>query len=118
MDIKNRRFLWGMLLTGATFVLFLPLFLATFRGVWQEKATGLGAVAGGVAEYFVSLGMVAGFLIPLAAIVFLIKSFSQGGLTRQLLSVAAIGWSLLMIVEASFGIWMLFFSSGRLIPAT
>jgi hypothetical protein len=48
--IKDRRFLWGILLVGASSIPVLVEVFNSFRGLSENKATGLGAVAGGIAE--------------------------------------------------------------------
>ena len=70
-DGNKTWFIWGAVLTCS---LSLPLFIAlfnAFRGISQQKATGLGALAGGIVEGYVKLGLVLGLLLPIAAIVLL-----------------------------------------------
>jgi hypothetical protein len=48
-DAQKKRFLWGVLLAWIPFFFFiLPAFFNAFREISTQKATGLGAVAGGV----------------------------------------------------------------------
>src|SRR5947209_6910362 len=64
-DRNKTWFVWGAVLTCS---LSLPLFIAlfnAFRGISQQKATGLGALAGGIVEGYVKLGLVLGLLLPI-----------------------------------------------------
>jgi hypothetical protein len=72
----QKWFLWGMVLDGISSLPFVILFLNAFRGISQDKAIGLGAVAGGLAEVYMTFGLVLTFLLPVAAIALLGRSFS------------------------------------------
>jgi len=71
-------FLWGTVLTWALSIPFILGIFHSFREVSEQKATGLGAIAGGLAEGFVTFGLILAFLVPVVAIVLLIRSFSSG----------------------------------------
>ena len=65
MELEKRRFLWGVSLAWAP---WLPLLIASIlgltnglRGISEQKATGLGAIIGGLAEALTSFGLVAAF---------------------------------------------------------
>jgi len=49
-DVSGQRFLWGSVLTSILFVPFIIGmcigFFNAFRGVSEQKATGLGAISG------------------------------------------------------------------------
>jgi hypothetical protein len=107
-DRKKKWFLWGIALT---LILTIPVFIGlhnAFRGFSEQKATGLGAVAGGLAECYVTLGFFLAFILPVAAIVLLVRSFSAGHWIRTLCSVLCIGWSALMLALAGLFVWLSF----------
>jgi hypothetical protein len=107
-DRKRKWFLWGMVLTST---LSIPLILGTFhsfRGISEEKAIGLGAVAGGIAETYVTFALILAFVLPIAAIVLLVKSFSGGHRTRALFSLLCILWNALMLALAGLFVWLSF----------
>ncbi len=98
---KSRRFAWGI---GLSLLTLIPAAVGlgnAFRGIASQKATGLGAVAGGFSE----IGIVAAFLwvvvFPIAAIVLLAGSFSKGRTGRGILAVLGIGWSILVLLLVS-----------------
>ena len=104
----NKRFVWGMILAGVLVVPFLLGIMNSFRGISAQKATGLGAVAGGLAETFVTIGMLTAILLPIVAIVMLSRSFSKVSGLRKFLSIMAIGWCSLLLVLFGVNIWMFF----------
>ena len=105
-DRKRKFFLWGTVLS---WTLSIPLIIGVanaFKGISEQKATGLGAVAGGFAEAYVTLGVIFSFVLPVGAIVLLIKSFDGGHRTRAVFSLLYIGWSALTLVLAGLFVWM------------
>jgi hypothetical protein len=79
-DRKSQWFLWGTVLTLILSIpfmvgMFIGMFNA-FRGISEQKATGLGAVAGGIAEGYVTFGVILAYVLPVTAIVLLVRSFS------------------------------------------
>ena len=86
----------------------MVLVLNAFHGISSEKATGLGAVAGGVAELYMTSGLIVTFILPIAAIIFLCRSFSGGDQTRKLFSLLSIGWSALVLLLYSAAAWFFF----------
>jgi len=94
---ETPRLLWGLLLAWVPLLFFvLPVF-TVFRGVSEQKATGVGAIAGGFSEALVSFGFVTMVVFELAAIVFLARALSRSHPARTLLSLLSIGCSGLMI---------------------
>jgi hypothetical protein len=79
-----------------------------FRGIWEQKATGLGAVAAGGAEAYAIFGLFLAFVLPVAAIVLLVKSFSRGHSARALFSLLYICWSALALAFAGLFVWLSF----------
>jgi hypothetical protein len=65
---KRKWFVGGTLVTC---VLCIPLVIGitqSFRGIFAEHATGLAAVAGGLAEAYVTFAVVLAFALPITAI--------------------------------------------------
>src|SRR5258708_38862464 len=86
---KRKWFLWGTVLTCT---LSIPLIIGmskTFRGISAEHATGLSAVAGGLAEAYVTFAVVLAFALPITAIFLLSRSFVRGRAARSLFSFSA-----------------------------
>jgi hypothetical protein len=107
-ELKKKRFLWGMLLAWAPLIPTLIGLGNVFRGISEQKATGLGAVAGGLSELFVLYGMVAILVGQVAAVVLLFRSFSPGHWGRRFLSLLAICFSgLMLLLVGLFGLtWL------------
>jgi hypothetical protein len=75
-ELKKRRFLWGALLAWVPWIPTLVGVGYAFRGIWEQKTTGLGAVAGGLSEIFVLWGIAAILVSQAAAIVLLTRAFT------------------------------------------
>ena len=106
---KRIWFIWGMVLAWAPCVaLIFGMILHYSQGISEPKATGLGAVAAGIAETYVTVGLVLTFIIPVAAIVLLGRSFSRGHGMRTLFSVLSICWSALFLFLYGLATWMFF----------
>jgi len=110
-DPNTKRFLWGASLAWAPWVPTLIGLGYAFRGIWNSKATGLGAIAGGLAESFVLWGIVAMIVSQVAAIVWLSRSFSYEHPVRSLLSVLSICLSVLMLALTCFLLWFAWFQA-------
>jgi hypothetical protein len=109
-DLKKRRFLWGMLLAWSSLVALVPLlygFYDSFQKYSEQKATGLGAVAGGLAEAFLSYGLLLAAIAQLTAILHLVRGFSLDSTGRTVLSVVSICWSLLTLLLIGSTVWLL-----------
>jgi len=105
---KRTWFIWGMVLAWTPFIPFnLGLFHA-FSGVSEQKATGLAAVAGGIAEMYATFALIIAFILPVAAIVLLGRSFSSGHGIRALFAALAICWSGLFLFLYGLATWMFF----------
>src|ERR1700733_12933994 len=103
--IADRRFLWGTLLVGASSIPVLVEVFNSFRGLSENKATGMGAVAGGIAEGFVTFGLACALLFSVFGVVFLVRAFSRERWVRSILSVLAICFSALTMLFVVFSIW-------------
>ena len=112
-ELNKRRFLWGVGLAWAPWIPALIgigyAFRDAFRGISEQKATGLGAIAGGLSELFVLYGIGAILVGQVAAIVLLIKAFSPGHFVRSLFSVVSICLSGLMLLLAGLFFCMSWF---------
>ena len=56
-DRNRRSFFWGAILSAILSIPLIIVFFNTFRGISTQHATGLAAVAGGLAEAYVTLGV-------------------------------------------------------------
>jgi hypothetical protein len=103
---RKTIFLWGTALTWVQFVLFIIGIFVSFRGISEQKATGLGAIAGGLSKAYLIYGLIVAVL-SLIAIVLLSKSFSSGHRMRALFSVFYIGWNaVLLMALAVLTVWL------------
>ena len=106
---KKKRFLWGVALAWAPWIPTVMGIGSAFRGISEQKATGLGAVAGGVAEMFALWGIFATLISQVAAIVLLFRAFSPGHWARSLFSVLSICLSGLMLLLVGLFLWLFWF---------
>jgi hypothetical protein len=110
-ELKKRRFLWGVVLAWTP---WLPILIGlghTLLGISRQKATGIGAVAGGVTELFVVWGIAAILIGQVTAISFLFRAFSAGHWMRSLLSVLSICLSGLMLILLGLFLWLSWFQA-------
>src|SRR4029077_320691 len=91
-DIKRKCFVLGALLAWGPWVVF---FYQAAGSISSNKATGLGAVAGGLPALFI--GSVGVLVVEVSAIVLLLRASSRGNSTRTGFAVLSICVSLLMI---------------------
>jgi len=105
-DRKRKYFIWGTVLTWTLSAPLIIGILSAFRGISEEKATGLGAIAGGLAEAYATFGLILAFVLPVCAIVLLVKSFSGGHRMRAIFSALYIGWSALALAFAGLLVWL------------
>lgn len=110
-DLSKKRFCWGIALVWLPSVPIILTAVNSFRRISEQKAIGLGAVAGGLVEIYLPVVILLTVGVEVAAIVLLIRSFSRFQVGRTLVSVLSIGWSMLVI--ASFGLLIWGFYIGR-----
>ena len=108
LNRKKSSFIWGIVLATIPSTAFIAGTFNMFKGISSEKATGLGGVAGGMAEAFCLLGALCAFFVPTLAIVNLAKSFAPGRTLRNFLSALSIAWCSLILLLYSLGIWTTF----------
>ena len=107
-DPAKRRFLWGVLLAWTPFFFSVFLLLNAFREISTQKATGLGAVAGGLTEAFAIFGLVATVVFEVTALVLLVRAFSKEHPIRTFFSVVSICCSGLMLSILGLCVWFFF----------
>lgn len=101
-------FRWGVVITLVLSIGPVLGMFNMFRGISTQKATGLGAVAGGLAEGYAAVTMILVFVLPLVAIVFLGKSLSKKPGSRSVISLLCIGWNGIMLVLSGLFVWFYF----------
>lgn len=107
-DAKSKRFLWGLLLAWGPFLLvILPGLLSAFRGISEQKAIGMGALGGIMAEGYATFGLILGFILQVCAIALLLRTFSKEHLARGLVSIISIGCSVFMLLLSSLSVWVI-----------
>ena len=105
--VKRKRFLWGVLLAWVPFLfLILPAAVTFFGSLSSQKATGLGAVAGGLSESLVTFGLAVTLAFELIAIILLLRAFSKGHPLRALFSVLSICCSGTILFGFGLFLWV------------
>jgi hypothetical protein len=111
-DAHNRkRFFWAVLLACAPWVPTMVAISHSFVGISNSRATGLAAIAGGIAELLVWWGLGTMIISQIVAIVWLFRSFSRDHWLRNLASAFSIGLSSLMLLMVCFFLWSVWFQS-------
>src|SRR5579864_3914883 len=108
-DPQRQRFLWGVALAWVPAV---PIFIGlgnAFVGISNSKATGLAAVAGGLAEMYITIGLAATLICEVCAITLLFRVFSGGHALRSVLSVLSLCISGLTLVMFCLSVWLFWF---------
>ena len=107
-DSAAKRFNQGVLLTWVPFLLFMiPMFANAFTGISNSKATGLAAVAGGIAEGLATFGLAAIVITQVGAIVVLARTFSRGHFLRNFFSAVSMICSVLLISFMALFVWLI-----------
>ncbi|HTM41226.1 MAG TPA: hypothetical protein VL177_09955 [Terriglobales bacterium] len=104
----RKTYIWGLLLAWAPAIPLIIGMSRIFRGISENKATGIGAVAGGLAEAYLIFGLVATLAFQVGGIVLLSRSFSPGHGARAVFSALSIGWSILTLVLLGLFLWLYF----------
>jgi hypothetical protein len=84
-----------------------PGLFSAFRGVSQEKATGLAAVAGGFAEALMTFGLVAFVVCQVAAIVLLARGVRRDQWGQSMAAVVSIVCSVGILALMALAMWWL-----------
>lgn len=113
--VTRGRFLWGAILAWVPIlIIVVPGLMEIFRGITNQKATGLGAVAGGLSEAFVTFGIVAFVTAQVTAIVLLVRSVGMGGTVQNFFAIFSIGLSVVTLVATGLLLWLILFIIPRL----
>ncbi len=107
--LKKRRAFGGVLLAWTPWLVTLIGLGSAFRGVATEKATGLAAVAGGLTETFLLLGLLATVVFEVAAIILLVRAFERGRWLRNLFLAFSLCLSALMLILFGVFLWLSWF---------
>jgi uncharacterized MAPEG superfamily protein len=113
MDQDQKRFAWGVGLAWLPVLLgVVPALVNAFRGVSQEKATGLAAVAGGFAEALAIYGLIAFVACQVAAIVLLARGMRREAWGRSMVALVSIVCSVGILALTALGTWWLWHVRG------
>lgn len=104
--LTKKRFLWGTLLAWAPWVPAVIGLGYAFVGISTSKATGLGAVVGGMVELLVWWGIATMIISQVAAIAWLFRSFSNAHIVRSLIAaVSVLASGLMLLFVCAFLFW-------------
>ncbi len=113
--ISVDRFLLGILLAWVPIVIVIaPIFVSVFGEITNQKATGLGAVAGGLSEALLTFGIVAFVTTQIVAIVFLVRSIGSAETSQNIVAILTAGFSVLVLVATGLLLWLMWFVIPRL----
>lgn len=115
VNTVGNRFLWGAVLAWVPFVIIVvPGFMKMFRGITNQKATGLGAVAGGLSEAFATFGLIAFVAAQVFAIFLLVRSLGTGGPVQNIFAILSIALSVVTLLAIPLLLWLILFVIPRL----
>ena len=110
-ELKQKRFLWGVVLAWAPWLPILVGLGIALKSISRQRATGIGAVAGGLTEIFVVWGVGAVLIGEVVAIILLVRAFSPGHWVRTLVSIVSVGLSALMLALIGLFLWLSWFQA-------
>jgi hypothetical protein len=102
-DQKTEQFRWGMVLAWVTLIPLMYGCFNSFKGISEQKATGLAAVAGRIAEAFATFGLVAFVAMEVYAVVLLVRSMCGASWERRALCILSIAWCGCILLFFGFG---------------
>ena len=110
--MSDDKKLWrGLGLTWAPWlVVIVPVVFNMFRGIREQKATGLGAVAAGITEALVIWGLLSFLVCEVGGMVSLAKSVRGRDRLRSVLAVMSMICAVLAL--ALVGGWMMLLRRG------
>jgi hypothetical protein len=108
-DVKQTRFFWVVALAWVPWVPMIIGLRNTFVGIGNSKATGVGAIAGGLLESYADAGLAAILICEVGAMALLFRAFSRGRGLRSAFSVFSICVSGLMLVLLCLSLWLFWF---------
>jgi len=107
---STTRFRWGLVLAWIPLLFFIiPTaigVIASFAQMSNQRATGLGAVAGGLAEIVVTFGFVVIVASEIAAIVMLLRTFSRSHPIRAVVAIISVCCSGLLLFLMGLFFWV------------
>ena len=108
----TQRFRWGLLLAWIPLTFFLiPTVLGIVVSVASpqkatgQKATGLGAVAGGFSESLATFGLVATIGCEVSGIVLLVGAVSRSQPVRGVVAIISVCFSALLLFVLALFLW-------------
>ena len=110
-DQSRKRFLWGVALAWVPGIPILIGLRDAFIGINNSKATGLAAVAGGLAETYVTVGLAATLICEVWAMTLIFRSFSRGHGLRSAFSILTLCMSGLTLILFCLSLWLFWFQS-------
>ena len=111
-QISRRRFVRGLLLAWIPIALVMvPTIVRVISEMSNQKATGLGAVAGGFSEALTTLGVIAFFAAEIFAVVLLARSLSKGQPVRSFLATVSLCVGAFAVLLISVALWFLIYES-------
>ena len=110
-EIADRnKFRWGLLLAWIPLLFFIvPTaigFINAFVSMANQRATGLAAVAGGLAEVLVTFGLVVVVGSEVAAIVMLLRTLSRSQPMRAVVAIISVCCSGLLLGLVGLFLWL------------
>ena len=110
-DQSRKRFLWGVALAWVPGIPILIGLRDAFIGINNSKATGLAAVAGGLAETYVTVGLAATLICEVWAMTLIFRSFSRGHGLRSAFSILTLCMSGLTLILFCLSLWLFWIQS-------
>jgi hypothetical protein len=113
-QVRRRRFVRGMLLAWIPILIVIASILVGVISrlrLAEQKAVGLGAVAGGFGEAFATFGLIAFFAAEIFGVVLLSRSLSKGRPARSFFATISICIGALMVLFEIAGLWFLIYAS-------
>ena len=104
----TRRFRWGLLLAWIPLTFFLiPTVLGIIASVTSpQRATGLGAIAGGLSEALATFGLIVTIGCELGGIVLLVRTLSRSHLVRGMVTIISVCFSALLLLVLALFLWL------------
>jgi len=106
-DQKRRRFLWGVCLAWLPWIPTIIGLASAFRGILEEKVTGIAVLAGGLSELFLTIGLVATVAFAITSIVLLASALDREHPFKTLFSLLSICLSALMLIFVACYFWVM-----------
>ncbi|MFZ0318248.1 MAG: hypothetical protein WAL56_03905 [Candidatus Sulfotelmatobacter sp.] len=107
-ELKKKRFLWGVVLA---WVPWAPILVGLAHSLLRQRATGIGAVAGGLTEIFVVWGVGAIVIGQVVAMILLLRAFSSGHWMRSFFVIVSGLLSALMLILVGLFLWLSWFQA-------